>query len=283
MGRRVPIFWTNILMSTASNNSAPAARQWQQLAGLPRAQMLHEIAMGLRMCLDSANELSKSADSLGEGSERARAILRLHAEEEASKALMLLDLVRCPKNSQAERSKLAKSISSHLARLIYVENCSWKPADFGELRTIVDDARKSAYRDGPNGDDYVYANDLLTEREGLLYVDRERIGDNYRWKSPTSVDDLRLQEDFYALNVVRALAAVGCFRIDGLKIIDRVWSKFRIDDSKRRFEDVAPLDRAVRNEFEKCGWLAQVPTEHVRSLLDWPMPLYHLDLNLDTP
>ncbi len=100
-------------MPSTANSDVPKARQWQQIASLPRKKMLDEIAVGLRLCLHNSNELATSANSLGEGSERAHAILRLHAEEEAAKALMLLDLVRCPMNRQAERSRLANFLSLH--------------------------------------------------------------------------------------------------------------------------------------------------------------------------
>lgn len=270
-------------MAGTVHSNEPKARQWQQLASLPRKKMLDEIAVGLRLCLNSSNELATSADSLGEGHERARAILRLHAEEEAAKALMLIDLVRCPTSKQAERSRLANSMCLHLPRLIYAENCCWRPADFLELRRIVDDARVGSFRDGPNGHEYSFRNRMITEREELLYVDRTCSDGAFDWNAPTRASDLLMREGFYALERLRALTAVGDHCREGLDIIDNAWSEFYPDDTKRWLDHVAPVNKDIVYQFRVRGWLQSFRQGDIAKLLEWPMPMYHLDLSLARP
>ncbi len=94
-----------------------------ELTNLPRQDMFSEIAAGLPLILESAVELASAADALQADHARSKEILTLHAEEEAAKAFMLLDLVRCPERLSSDRQRLGKQLTHHLSRLIYAETC----------------------------------------------------------------------------------------------------------------------------------------------------------------
>ena len=93
--------------------------------------------------------------------------------------------------------------------------------------------------------------------------------------------EVQLLEVSCASDLAQSLCSVGAFRREALDVIYGVWSKFHVADSKRWFADVQPLNSAIKDEFEKKGWLAGVPAKHVDQLLKWPMPLYPFDLGLD--
>jgi hypothetical protein len=252
-------------------------RQMSALPDLTRPEMLGEIAAGLPLVLNSANELAAAADALPPQHGRSKAILLLHAEEEAAKFLMLLDLVRCPRRQDENRRRLARNIYDHLARLIYAESCGLRPATFGELGRYVEQARKEFYLDGPNSVDFIYLNDLIHRREALLYADRVRWEHGYEWQkagSPWGSEPLVFRK---ALETANALAEVGALRPDALPIIDAEWDRLALRD-ETHWQEIAALNRRTLERFETLGWLHDATEDSVHRALEWPMPLYALDV-----
>jgi hypothetical protein len=79
--------------------------------------------------------------------------------------LILLDLVRL---GWRDHSKVKAQISpfyDHLGRCIYVEVLESRPADFAEVRRMVEDMRQAYFLDGPNDVDWIFRNELLSSRE----------------------------------------------------------------------------------------------------------------------
>jgi len=244
--------------------------------------MFSEIAEGLPLILESAVELASAADSLQAGHARSKEILILHAEEEAAKALMLLDLVRCPERLSIDRQRLGKQLTKHLSRLIYAKTCTWHPATFGALRRGVDRERIDYYLDGPTGVDYIYRNNLIQHREELLYVDRMHWEHGYEWHKPKAslyTEFTFLTPLCFALDVVRSLHAVGAFRRDALDIIHEIWNSLNIVDSTH-WQEFKELNRATLERFDQRNSLDDADPSSIDRALEWPMPLYLLDCSL---
>jgi hypothetical protein len=253
-------------------------KQITGLVDVPRSEMLEEIASGLPLVQESATELAAAAAALPPGHERAGAILSLHAEEESAKALMLLDLVRCPIRHSASRRRLARQVYDHLARLIYAESCGWRPVSFAELRQYVEREREQFYLDGPNDVDYVYLNDLIHQREGLLYTDHVRWEHGYEWHRAGPPWGGSATIFPYALQMVSALAAVGMFAFEALAVVDSVWDPLEMTDATQ-WHEIAALNRATLDRLDASGLLRE-NDDAVRHVLEWPMPLYPLDLRM---
>src|ERR1700693_4570393 len=87
-------------------------------------QMKHDdrldfLAEGLPIILDSARGFWAAAQQLS-ALPREADVLENHAEEEAAKILIVMDMVRCPQKLAASKmGAMVKWFYDHLARLIY--------------------------------------------------------------------------------------------------------------------------------------------------------------------
>ena len=119
---------------------------------------------------------------------RGAAIVRALAKEESAKVLILLDLVRCPRNNQDGKSRTVAAFRDHLAKEIYADSCCWRPVDFAEVTRIVNRERRPYYLDGPNGVDWIHPNYTKGRRDNRMYVDYVQDitveGGEYDWVSP---------------------------------------------------------------------------------------------------
>ena len=80
---------------------------------------------------------------------REATVLRGLASEEAAKALILMDAVRCLKHIVDRRmGKMARWFYCHLARLLYAAACQWRPSKLADLREYVDQERRTHYLEG---------------------------------------------------------------------------------------------------------------------------------------
>lgn len=113
---------------------------------------LELIADGLPIILDSAGSLIRAAQSLREFP-RESTMLESHAEEECAKALILIDIVRCPSHKVPDRiGKMMRWFYDHLAQLIYAKAQSWKPVTAADLQLYVDNDRPTHYLEGDYGE-----------------------------------------------------------------------------------------------------------------------------------
>jgi len=267
-------------------------RQIRTLGDMRRADMLSHIVEGLPIILQSAEELIAEADRLNGGARpsflsltpqtpedrrrgRAVAILQGHAEEEAAKALMLVDLVRCPSRRQQDRQRLASLVYDHLARMIYADSAKWRPANFAELRRYIDMERQQFYLDGPNDVDYVFMNGMMYQRESLLYADLVRWEDGLTWQPADGSP-----KTGRALDIARALYRTGALTRAGLEGIDEIWDPLDLHD-KTHWQDVAALNQATLERLDRLGLIAADARDRdVGMILEWQFPLYPLDLSM---
>ncbi|MDB5393182.1 MAG: hypothetical protein JWM91_688, partial [Rhodospirillales bacterium] len=105
-----------------------------QLCNMSSKDRLAFIAEGLPIIFESAKSLVNAAEKLIDHP-RERAVLKGHAEEEAAKILILIDVLRCPPKIVSGRIGLMiKWFYDHLARMIYANAQSWQAWRLDELQ-----------------------------------------------------------------------------------------------------------------------------------------------------
>lgn len=253
-------------------------RQARKLVQMPFDDRVKFIADGLPILLESARGLYDASKAIADMSREA-SVLKGHAEEEAAKILILMDIMRCPRKLIAGRiGVLMGWYYDHLARLLYAEACRWHPINLKELRNIIDRRRVSHFLEGGMGE-FIVPNDLIYRRETRLYADIEALDDGtLQWTAPTGTTSLfDLEPD--ALVVADALSTLGAFSVDGLNIISSVWSEVDFQDDTTSQESDRLIE-ATLHRLISHGLAAENATDdHVQRLYGrWQMPLYALEL-----
>ena len=109
----------------------PAVKDLIQLSD---GRLFEEVAKGIRLIVEHAESLESTVVRLRAIDEhRGTTIVRALAKEESAKVLILLDLVRCPRNNQDGKSRTVAAFGDHLAKGIYADSRRWRPVDFAEV------------------------------------------------------------------------------------------------------------------------------------------------------
>lgn len=253
-------------------------RQARKLVQMPYDERVKFIADGLPILLESARGLYRASEAISDMAHES-SVLKGHAEEEAAKILILMDIMRCPRKLIAGRiGTLMSWYYDHLARLLYAEACRWRPINLKELRAVIDRRRVSHYLEGGMGE-FIVPNDLIYRREIRLYADIEALDDGtLQWTAPTG------NKSFFdpkpdALVVAEALTVLGTFTVGGLNTISDVWSEADFqDDTFSRESD--RLIEATLNRLIDQGLATETGRDnHIQSLYGrWQMPLYALEM-----
>lgn len=257
----------------------------KDLLQLSDVRLFEEVAEGIRLIVEHAEDLESTAVRLRAINEhRAAAIVSGLAKEESAKVLVLVDLVRCPRNNQDGRSKTVRAFGNHLAKEIYADSCDWRPVNFAEFTGIVNRERRPYYLDGPNDVDWILPNYAKARRENRMYVDYVRditVDDGeYDWVSPPPDTLYREYGDStpQCLVVARALHRVGMTTPEGLAAVADLWRDFepqpqttRQELSKWNYESLVRVSEARQDR--------EVDAEDARTVCyHWPFPLWPLEL-----
>lgn len=200
------------------------------LLQLNEADFVNAVAEGLSLIAANIQQIWTEAEEIAQlGKRRAVGILQALAEEEAGKALLLFDAIRCPNQRKHERRRLIKSFDQHLAKGIYAYYYSTRPANLDETHHIIEDQRRLFYRQGEYGE-YIAPNPILFWRENRLYVDYARNADaSHTWRAPIPPDilwgDLGPSE---IVDVVNALSRLRLFTTTGLAFANEFWEQIEI-------------------------------------------------------
>ena len=260
----------------------PAIKDLLQLSD---GQLFEEVATGIRLIVEHAESLESTAVRLRAIDEhRAAAIVRALAKEESAKVLILVDLVRCPRNNQGGKFRTVAAFGDHLAKEIYADSCRWRPVDFAEVTRIVNRERQPYYLDGPNDVDWILPNSAKARRENRMYVDYVQditLEDGeYDWVSPLPDSLYREYGDATppCLVVARALHRVGMTTPEGLAVVADLWRRLEPQSQTTRQELLERnLDSLVR--VSEARQNREVDPEDARSVCHhWPFPLWPLDL-----
>lgn len=247
---------------------------------LERSQRFAVIAEGLNLLAEHVAALQHDIAHLA-GSpdgQRGTAVLAAQADEEASKILILLDLVRMDQDNEAVSRQLRR-FYNHLARCIYAEMARMRPATFAEVRRLVDTMRQSHYLDGPNDADWIFRNHARAARR-VLYVDYVHEEDGDRWISPAANDALPFGPSRALSNLVAALHRLGCTSRLGLDVIAEAWGNRPIDDSTH-WAEMAAISRSIVTTLIDNGIASAEASPRDMSAVtnQWPFPMSSLDLS----
>lgn len=204
------------------------AKQLSRIAQLPGPERLEVMAEGIGLISESVRAMLQERDTVWETAPRGSLLLGTLAEEEAAKALILIDYVRPPQGtSPRELAAHIKRAYDHMARGVYVEYYHTRPASFGEVMEIVDRERVSLYLDGPEGFEWIFRNAIMQRREEAMYVDFVEVEGDLQWQSPDF--RVRLEEGMRPVpsrigTLLLAMVDGGLLDAEGLRCLQDVWS-----------------------------------------------------------
>jgi hypothetical protein len=238
-------------------------RQGKVLCGMKHDERLDFLADGLPIILNSARGFWAASQEI-KAMSREATVLENHAEEEASKILILMDIVRCPKKlSSSKIGHMVNVFYSHLAKLIYAKAASWKPKDITQLREYVDHTRRAHYLEGDIGG-YIMPNWELFNREASLYADIEAYEDEERgWNTPSGGNTSLPSFKPSALAVAESLAALGVFRGEGMRATADIWGEIEFKDSQGFEESRHLTQRLIARIIEERLATEVVDKTHV--------------------
>ena len=253
------------------------------LERLPDAPLFKELSEGMPLIVDNAVSLDETAHRLYREKEfRASEIMQRFAEEEAAKFLILIDFVRCPRDSD-RRAQVLKRFYDHVEKRVYAMTSSYpRIASFRELSELVDSECRSYYLDGPNWVDWIFPNSISANREQAIYVDYVRditdAAGEYHWTTPT--DPLSFSSQYVTPDCVklsRALSEAGASSPDGLAEIANVWRQFEPEPDTNR-EELRDLILHTLNRLARSG--LGTPDESTTQFIVscWSFPLWPLSM-----
>ena len=258
-------------------------RALKRVMQLPRERRQSAIAEGLGLLAEQVEALNGGLDALAEAeSWRGLEILCAQADEEAAKALILLDLLRMDQHDEAALARQLGRFYDHLARCIYVEMAHMSPADFAEVRMLVDTMRPSHYLDGPSDDDWVFRNRLLAQREESLYVDYIHQEEGDRWITPAVNDAFMHRRPISPVRrLLGALHRLGATSEAGLSIIAERWAPVTLEE-QTHWQEAAAINRAIVEELTRQDLAspASTPEDAAFAIEQWPFPMGELDLSM---
>ena len=271
--------------ASRTNDEKPMRRAAVDLATIPDERLFEEMAQGIGHIVGNATSLNKAALTLHEaGQHRAGAILRGFVEEESAKILILIDAIRSPRE---KRGSTLKRFYNHLAKRIYADaTFHARFYTFEGICMFVDRQRRRYFLDGPNGVDWIFPNEVLSERERAIYVDfmkdTTHLSGEYFWSFPFDTEDSgHAYEPPAVLTLAQALADAGAASPRGLAIFADAWRQF-VPSESTQLQDLREhikltLEDLVRRGIATCD---QASIDFIFS--HWTFPLWPLDLSFSS-
>ena len=266
----------------------------KDLLQLSQTDLLTTVASGLPLIWENASSLWEEAAEMSRiGARRGSCILQTFAEEEAAKALILLDAIRCPVSFTERRSHLVKQIDQHIGKGVYVRYYGTSPGDMAEVKRIVDSVRQGFYREGEYGE-FILPNQIKAGRESLLYVSYIRNDDGTRaWIPPRDPFEFEIHSHSATIRVVEALRSAGIFEVDALRVFRDYWQEIPFVDVANdvlatasealiSWPKLTELNFGMLKELDKRGLLPQTVTTEYQDILirELLFPLYPFDLSI---
>lgn len=270
-------------MTTSTSTKVTYGNHYARaLRDMTHAARLDFVAEGLPIILASAQKFWDAAAKLADDNPREASVLGGFAEEEAAKALILIDLVRCPVDKVDGRiGRIIRHFYSHLARLIYTKAQGWKPTDVTQLQQYVDTERQAHYLEGGMSE-YIMPNWAIYSRESTLYADVEQHEDGVpRWGDPLRFAAAGILYCPPALKLIEALSAVGIFSRPGLQALSNIWGTIDFCN-KEGLSASLRLFKLLGARLEAEGLVTEAATDkHVRWVRGlWQIPMYNLDFQM---
>lgn len=155
------------------------------------------------------------------------------------------------------------------------------PADFAEVRRMVESMRPSLYLDGPSGVDWIFRNRLLANREEGLYVDYVHDDEGNRWLTPATSDEISFGGPSPAIReLVGSLERLGAMTEPGLAITAEAWAQVKITDNTH-WQEVVQVNHEVAAKLIGEGLGKDATDADVKRVTGgWTFPLSDLDLSM---
>jgi AbiV family abortive infection protein len=261
------------------DNARMKTRQFRQLAGKGFAQRLPLLIEGLEALAANLDGLVAEFDlSVSAKAYRAAEMVRNVGREEAGKFLILIDSCRAPDSHPDQISRQFARAGDHLAKLIYDQIADYSIASQAELLRAVEKHRQELHLDGPNDYDWIFRNELIAERESVLYVDLVESEGELGWSSPTDAEEpLRPPK---SLRLVDSLMKTGIVSPAGLPILQDAWRGFDPSADTHYAEWAKRTTQALEtfatghNVGDSWG-AAAWSVVHI-----WPMPMVAIDIEM---
>lgn len=261
------------------------ARAIKDLSQLSDSAFFAEAAEGLGLIIANARRLYASATVLAEAKRfHGARVLQALSEEEASKHLILMDAVRCPRQPGERFAAQLARFNDHLAKGLYARACLMRPATLGQLQEYLDHHRDDFYLDGPNDVDWVFRNEIIQHREAVLYVDYAAHDDGHTWCHPGIYDDLAFglftHTEPWALQIAGLLHDVGISTADALAAVAEFWRPVAMIP-EMQWTQLRQLNYGTLERLDSRNLLQERGDSDYQKLVDrWQFPLYALDLSL---
>lgn len=249
------------------------------LAQLSPADLIAEVSTGIEHSISNAVRLEKDAEIIHQRNTNSYDVLLAVAREEAAKALILFDIVRCPRESTHFQRHLRR-FNNHLAKGVYAEMCDWEPATFADLRSYIARELEEFYLDGPNDYDWIFWNRIRSSRDSSMYVDYVESDGEHRWTEPHAIAQLVPHSTPRVTSITAGLKETGCTSPDALAIIRDIWQRIPMHDAYSRLELRAATYRTLE-AIELKGLLNDSNRNALATVVNYlPFPIYDLDLEM---
>ena len=252
-------------------------------ANFPDERLFRQLAEGIPLIVENAVSLDETAQHLHRQEDfRASEIFRGFAEEEAAKVLILIDLVRCPRDWK-KRTKIPKRFYGHVAKRIYAMTCSYpRIASFKEFCELVQTECRPYYLDGPNSVDWIFWNNIAAKRGQNLYVDyTQELSDepgDYHWiVPPAPLPWNRRYKTPDCVKLSQALSEAGAGSPHGLAMIAKIWRRFvPVPETDR--EELYGLIALTLDRLGESGLNSADESSKSFIVTYWPFPLWPLTI-----
>lgn len=258
------------------------SRQFAQLAGVSQKRRDTLLLEGLYLIADNVERLALEVDQCDSaGACRAAELTYNAGREEAGKFLILADLFRAPHLARKDLKPQLIRTKDHLAKLLYAQMADYRIADEDELFRMVAIHKQELYLDGPTGADFIFRNDLLTQREDAMYVDLIESEGDLAWSGPT---EHRLHGVADCMRLAVAIRDCGLLTADGIAALRQAWDGFHPNPDAEHLQTHATnwQDRTRQAVASLRAATTPNKSRSAKFVIDrWPMPMVDVPLQME--
>ncbi|MDZ4405019.1 AbiV family abortive infection protein [Prosthecobacter sp.] len=254
-------------------------RAIKDICQLSEQDLFREVSAGMNLAILNALAIEIDAQALYAAQSNGYDILIAVAREEAAKALILFDAIRCPRQSP-NFPRQVQRFNDHLAKGIYAEMCEWEPSSKADLQKYLKLERQQFYSDGPNDVDWIFPNRILHSRERNMYVDYVKSADEHFWLNPFKHKRAFKHHTPRVVEIAKSLKATGCTHPASLAAIAAKWRPTSIDDDYTR-QKLRELNHSTLAELEVQKLIDESDKSAIDTIVNYlPYPLHDADLSL---
>jgi AbiV family abortive infection protein len=259
-------------------------RAIRDLNQLKDEDLFLKISVGLEKIHENCVELNNSSACLLENQNyRAFRIIDAVAKEEAAKYLILIDVLRCPRNNQKEITRQLAKFNDHMAKGVYAELCGWNVATYRDLRGYIEAELEEFYLDGPMDVDWIFRNEIISKREEAFYVDYVQYDEEHDWLTPKPFDSTSefsapSSSNSAVISIIKALHNIGIANVESIKLFSRFWREFEFTDTTH-YQEFKKANLECLEHLDKKGLLNKAENDQYNLVINsLPFPLYREEM-----